>query len=522
MNDGLHVDAVVLHYDVPERSAVPHLDRRVRRGLARCGRHVQPPTGLPPDAVIAVQTLALGLDLEGEPSDTQLAEAFGRAFTEGLATLVADVAPGIPADGGDETRLVWFEHEHAAERAWIAARDDERATRRWYWAHLVDRAWLEAPDACVLSWAERAPGWHRTSLWELLRSAREPARVLPPGVVRALLRTLRPGAPQPEGRRAAPTARDSGGPHERPAAAGEAPSASDVAWLAEARAAWHRASAEDRAVFERLGGPWRELAGWLLAARVFPALDTWSTEQAAALLRVATETARRPASTSASASAAAPARSEGQPSLALESGSDPASSSHTDDAPRLPDTPTVASHRVRAGGMLFLVNRIDFAAPWLPTDAAALHGELEALGLSLLQRLLDPLPGAARLAALQAEAPVLAAFCGGPPDPELGRRPWSPIDDTGLAAWLDDLPELPDRPEHRLLLALPEGPTPLDRALQRLLARPGRLDLTATHADLYLPLASVELPLRLAGWDLDPGWVPALGRVIRFHYEARP
>jgi hypothetical protein len=49
--------------------------------------------------------------------------------------------------------------------------------------------------------------------------------------------------------------------------------------------------------------------------------------------------------------------------------------------------------------------------------------------------------------------------------------------------------------------------------------RPGRLEAEATEAHLYLPMRTVDLSLRRAGWDLDPGFVPLLGRVIRFHYE---
>jgi hypothetical protein len=31
-------------------------------------------------------------------------------------------------------------------------------------------------------------------------------------------------------------------------------------------------------------------------------------------------------------------------------------------------------------------------------------------------------------------------------------------------------------------------------------------------------MSSVRLEIRLAGLDLDPGWVPWLGRVVSFHY----
>jgi hypothetical protein len=52
-----------------------------------------------------------------------------------------------------------------------------------------------------------------------------------------------------------------------------------------------------------------------------------------------------------------------------------------------------------------------------------------------------------------------------------------------------------------------------------LLLRRGQLYVTSSHVDLILPLASVSLLVRRAGLDFDPGWLPAWGRVVRFHYE---
>lgn len=49
-------------------------------------------------------------------------------------------------------------------------------------------------------------------------------------------------------------------------------------------------------------------------------------------------------------------------------------------------------------------------------------------------------------------------------------------------------------------------------------AVPARLVATASHWDIYLPLQSVRLDLRLAGWDVNPGWLPWLGRVVALHY----
>lgn len=57
--------------------------------------------------------------------------------------------------------------------------------------------------------------------------------------------------------------------------------------------------------------------------------------------------------------------------------------------------------------------------------------------------------------------------------------------------------------------------------LATLVRRPARIALTPTHADVWFELNRVDLRIRRAGLDIDPGWVPWLGRVVTFHYEAR-
>jgi hypothetical protein len=61
-------------------------------------------------------------------------------------------------------------------------------------------------------------------------------------------------------------------------------------------------------------------------------------------------------------------------------------------------------------------------------------------------------------------------------------------------------------------------------SLRRLIRRPALVHATPTHIDLCFDARWVELEVRLAGLDLDPGWVPWLGRVVSFHYdyEGRP
>ncbi len=123
----------------------------------------------------------------------------------------------------------------------------------------------------------------------------------------------------------------------------------------------------------------------------------------------------------------------------------------------------------------------------------------------------------------------LARLAGVPDDARLIRRqaaaaplvrllpPLPPGCPPHLGRWLAAaLPAV----RRRLLLALagrraaPGRRDPVARAL----AVRGRLYLTSSHVDLVLPLAAAELAARRAGLDRDPGWLPAFGRVVSFHF----
>lgn len=68
----------------------------------------------------------------------------------------------------------------------------------------------------------------------------------------------------------------------------------------------------------------------------------------------------------------------------------------------------------------------------------------------------------------------------------------------------------------RLLLALGAGgPDPVAQAL----TMPGRVYVTSSHLDLVLPLDAADSAVRRAGLDRDPGWQPAFGRVVYFHFD---
>jgi hypothetical protein len=106
---------------------------------------------------------------------------------------------------------------------------------------------------------------------------------------------------------------------------------------------------------------------------------------------------------------------------------------------------------------------------------------------------------------------------------------------TVIAHTYEDSPplELPDWPaplvrwtgfvapflRHRLARALCPGCGSSEGLAGELLEMPARLHATATHLDLVAPLEAVRLPVRLAGLDRSPGWLPHLARVVLFHFK---
>ena len=52
-----------------------------------------------------------------------------------------------------------------------------------------------------------------------------------------------------------------------------------------------------------------------------------------------------------------------------------------------------------------------------------------------------------------------------------------------------------------------------------LLRRAARVCVTPTRLDVSFSLAELPIEVRRSGLDRDPGWVPAAGRTIRFHFD---
>jgi hypothetical protein len=58
-----------------------------------------------------------------------------------------------------------------------------------------------------------------------------------------------------------------------------------------------------------------------------------------------------------------------------------------------------------------------------------------------------------------------------------------------------------------------------DELAQIVCTHHARIFVSATHLDILLALDALPIEIRLAGLDRNPGWVPAAGRFIAFHFE---
>jgi len=125
--------------------------------------------------------------------------------------------------------------------------------------------------------------------------------------------------------------------------------------------------------------------------------------------------------------------------------------------------------------------------------------------------------------------PVIAVPLGkAPPKAQLGRelRRLSPLSPSPLRAALPREPKPPlarwaarlgaySRARLRVGLGLAAGESPAAIVLEH----PARVLVSPSHVDVVLALDQHPVELRLAGLDRDPGWIPAAGRYLAFHFE---
>ena len=78
--------------------------------------------------------------------------------------------------------------------------------------------------------------------------------------------------------------------------------------------------------------------------------------------------------------------------------------------------------------------------------------------------------------------------------------------------WLTDLMSI-IRPRLQLALGVSADKLP------RYFKQHARIVVSAVSFDAYFAPADFPIEIRLSGLDRDPGWVPAAGRTVRFHYD---
>ncbi|MBI5329332.1 MAG: hypothetical protein HZB71_01855 [Betaproteobacteria bacterium] len=99
------------------------------------------------------------------------------------------------------------------------------------------------------------------------------------------------------------------------------------------------------------------------------------------------------------------------------------------------------------------------------------------------------------------------------PDPPLARFFAQALDRAAPEA-LADLAPLPQEPDWRTLLHGGPG--------AEIAAIPALVVATASHVDVFFRMQDARLEIRLAGLDVNPGWLPWLGRVVSYHYGVVP
>ncbi len=170
--------------------------------------------------------------------------------------------------------------------------------------------------------------------------------------------------------------------------------------------------------------------------------------------------------------------------------------------------PAGRGDRTGCAGLLFLIRTVARMPLIHDSSGGELRARLAGIAALVLDRALAGLEERERDAEVQRELPLVQVFTG--------------------AAWTkEELRAVLGDPERRLACegavesivgAVREIEGYADAPLVKLVRREGRLRVSRTHADLEMPLHSAAAALRIGGWDIDPGWAPHLGRVIRFHY----
>jgi hypothetical protein len=157
------------------------------------------------------------------------------------------------------------------------------------------------------------------------------------------------------------------------------------------------------------------------------------------------------------------------------------------------------------GGLFYLLNAAlaleiygDFAAPRTLGLALSPWDWLAMVGCAWFDDKIvtDPVWG------------VLADLAGRTVD-ELPGRDFQPPSDDWFAVHLTML---------RARIALAVNPTESDDIPALVCRHEAGIEITPGMVHVHLALRDLPLSIRIAGLDRDPGWIPAAGRDVRFHF----
>lgn len=187
-----------------------------------------------------------------------------------------------------------------------------------------------------------------------------------------------------------------------------------------------------------------------------------------------------------------------------------ASATATEESVALPSAAQPDSTVTDWGGTLYLVNVAialglygDFTNPARPGLALPLWDFLALLGGRMIGEEF-------------AEDPLLRLFArlsgraeDGPPGGQ-----FEPPSGESLSIWLDRICH-----DVRVRLAASLGLADDSDLRAPVLNHAAKIETTSARVDAHFALAAHPIELRVAGLDRDPGWMPAGGRSIYFHYD---
>lgn len=481
--------------------------------------------GLPADAAVAVARLDVTLKVGAGVDSATLATGWAAAFEARLAALLAATPAGDDDTADGQDAVVWFADTWQAERRHLQRRATGQPDAWWAEALAVgetdeEQPFGPEPHAILTRWLQRDPPRARALLAELAQSTPDVAGLLAAPAAQTLTRLLlaklgvahsltsaapHDGLPPAEATDAAPPDASATNPPPPITPAQRATLDAAIRALAPLHAALLRHATPTQA------------APWLAAALL---------NQAPSLAGLPAAFLQHPLTAPPPAHAA-----EASPQAASHpAAADPNQSAAAHAPAALLDASTAdaaSGHAIHAGGLLLLLRPL-MQLELLPTLAAD-GAVLADVALCALRRVLAPLPAGARMAAEERERPLLALLA-----PEQDWRELIAHIPLGDAAAVDTLVD-------RLVAAIPPaiefapgserqvfGPgggayaSAEARRLAQLVLRPGQLRVSPWQAEMVWPLACIDIALRRAGWDQDPGWLPWLGRRIVFRFGESP